>query len=131
MKGANKENEEDKAASVVLGSCIPAAELLPLTINDDMQRMFLRLKSSSTVAQKLVEDQMTDSPRTLASRLDKDITVICDVIRSPVGLVEGRTPNRGYQISVLAMKYLKFAVFMFKSMENCTKPYVNSRAVLE
>ena len=53
----------------------------------------------------------------------------------PGSLVGSRIPERGNQISVLAVKNLKLAAFVFKSMKCCSKPYgfecVNSRAVLE
>ena len=86
------------------------------------------------VAQKLVEDQGKDPPQTLASLSDEIISAICEVIRRPGGLVSGRTHERGKQISVLVVKNLKLAPFMFKMMEHCSNSYkikhVNSRAVL-
>ena len=81
-----------------------------------------------------MDDQGIDSPRTLASLFDKDITAICDVTRRPGGLVSGNTPDRGNQISVLVTKNLKLAAFMFKLMECCFKAdaiqCVNSTSVL-
>ena len=60
-----------------------------------MERMFLRLCFSQTVARKLKEDQGVDSPWTLASLSDKDIATIYDVICRFNGLVSGKTPDRG------------------------------------
>ena len=68
-----------------------------------MEDMFLRLGSSQTVAMKLVDDQGIDSLRILASLSDKDITDICNVIHRPGRLVRGKTPDRGNQLSILAM----------------------------
>ena len=48
----------------------------PLTIEDEMQEMFLILGFSLMVAKKLVEDQGIDSPWTLASLSDENITAI-------------------------------------------------------
>ena len=48
---------------------------------------------------------------------DEDIAAICDVIRRPGGFVRSKMSERGEQISVLAAKNLKLAVFMFKLME--------------
>ena len=80
--------------------------------------MFFKLGFSQTVAQKLVYDQGIDSPQTLASLSDENITMICDVIRWPGGLVSSTTPVRGNQISILVAKNIKLAVFMLKSLEH-------------
>ena len=48
--------------------------------------------------------------------------------------MSGKTPDRGNQITVLAMKNLKLIAFMFKTMEHCSKDNriqnVNSTSVL-
>ena len=49
---------------------------------------------TQTVAQKLVGDQGIDSPWTLASLSDDDITTICNVIKRP-GLVSSNMPDKG------------------------------------
>ena len=54
--GSEKENVDKKVDTIMLGNHIPAIESLPLTINDEMQMIFLRLVLSQTVAQKQVED---------------------------------------------------------------------------
>ena len=54
------------------------------------------------MTQKLVEDQGIDSPWTLVSLFDEVISAISEVIRSPGGLVGGRTPDRENQFSALA-----------------------------
>ena len=99
-----------------------------------MEEMFLRLGFSQTVAMKLVDDQGIDSPWTLASLFDEDIVTICDMIRRPGGLVSGKTLGRGNQISILVVKNLKLAAFMFKTMECYSKAYgircVNSTSML-
>ena len=59
---------------------------------------------------------------TLASLSDDDITVICDVTWKPGGLVSGKIPDKGNQISVLANN-LKLTAFMFKMMEHCSGAY--------
>ena len=56
------------------------------------------------VAEKLVYDQGVDSPWILANLSDKNITVICDVIRRPGGLVGGKMPDRGNEIFALVVK---------------------------
>ena len=94
--------DEGKVATVVLGSCMPAAECQPLTIKNQMQGMLLRLRFSQTVIQKLVKDQGIDSPLTLASLSDENITVICDGTRRPGGLVSERMPDRWNQSSTLS-----------------------------
>ena len=87
------------------------------------------------VAKKLMEYQGMDSPGIIASLSDGDITVVCDVIKRPDGLVSGRMSDSGNQISALVAKSLKLATFMFKTIECCSKPYdvnyVHSRRVLE
>ena len=81
-----------------------------------------------------MDDQQIDSPWTLASLSNEDIAATCDMIGRPGGLVSGMTPDRGNQISILAVKKLKLAAFMFKMMKNCSKAYdigcFNSTCVL-
>ena len=55
--------------------------------------MFLNLRFSQVVAQKLVNDQGIDSPRILASLSDEVITAICEVIRRYSGLVGRKKPD--------------------------------------
>ena len=88
-----------------------------------MKDMFPTLGFSQMVAQKLMDDQGIGSIRILASLSDKNITVFCDVIRRPGGLVGGKMPDRGNQISVLMMKNLKLTAFIFKMMEYCSRIY--------
>ena len=73
------------------------------------------------VAQKLVYDQGIDSPWTIASLSDEDITVIWDVIRRPGSLVGSKVPHRVNHISFLEVKNLKLTSFMFKPMEHCSR----------
>ena len=86
-----------------------------------MEEMFLRLEFSQAVVLKLLDDQGIDSLWTLARLSDKDIATICDAIHRPGGLVRWKTPCRCNQIFVLAMKNLIHALFMFKTMEHCSK----------
>ena len=115
-------------------ACTLATSSPPPTIVEDMAEMFLRLGFSQALVLKLVDDQEIDFPWTLVSLSDGDITAICDVIHRPGGLMSGKTPDRGNQISVLTMKNLKLAAFMFKTMEHCSKDYrihdINSTSVL-
>ena len=73
------------------------------------------------MVQKLVDDQGIDFPWTLTSLSGKDITAICNVIRKPGGMVSGKMPDRGNQISFLVTKNLKLTAFIFKLMEHCSK----------
>ena len=66
---------------------------------------------------------MIDSLWTLASLSEENIAAICNVIHRPHGLVSGKTPDRGSQISVLAIKNLKLMAFMFKTIEHCSNDY--------
>ena len=51
------------------------------------------------MAQKLVENKGMNSPWTLASLSDKDITATYEVIKKPGGLMGKRTTDRRNQIS--------------------------------
>ena len=99
-----------------------------------MEKMFFRLGFSQAVVLKLVDYQGIDSPQTLASLSDEEITEIFDIIYRPGGLVSRKTPDRGDKSSVLTMKNLKLLAFMFKTMEHCSKDYwikdINSTSVL-
>ena len=58
------------------------------------------------------------------------------MIQRPGNLTSSeKMPDRGNQISILAMKNLKLAAFMFKSMGHCSKDYnitcVNRTSVLK
>ena len=114
---SNEEKEEDNVTTVVLGTCMPATIFLPPTMEDEMKVLFLTLDFSQTVAQKLMEDQGIDSPLSLASLFDEDITAICDVMRRPGGQVGGRTPDRREQISILMAKNIKLTEFIFNLIE--------------
>ena len=72
----------------------PATESLQTTIIQEKEEMLLRLGISQMVAQKLVDNQGSDSPCYLASLFDEDITAICDVIKRPSGSVSCKTPER-------------------------------------
>ena len=78
--------------------------------------MFIRLIFSQEVAEKLVDNKGIDSNETLASLFENVIKKICDVIKRPGGLVNGRIPDRGNKISVLLAKNLKLAVLAFEMM---------------
>ena len=106
LSGADKQREEDEDDTAPPERCAPAAESLQPTTVKEMKEMFLRLGFSHTVAMKLVDDQGIDFPWTLASLSDKDIAAICNVIRRPHGLVSGKMPDRGDQISILATRIL-------------------------
>ena len=79
----------------MIGNQMLATECPPPKIKDEIQIMFLRLGFSPIMAWKLVTNQGIDSPQNLASLSDEDITVICDVIDMPGGLVGERMPDRG------------------------------------
>ena len=66
-----KKKEEEEVVTVMLGRCTPTRESLSLTIVKEMEKMFLGLNFSQTVAQKLVEDHGMDYPWILASLPDK------------------------------------------------------------
>ena len=108
---------------MLLIACALAAPNPPPTIVKQMEEMFLRLGVCQAVVLKLVDDQGIDSPWTLASLSDENIATICGRLHRPNGLVSGKTLERCNQISVLAIKNLKLAVFMFKTMEHCSKDY--------
>ena len=114
LQVADKEKEEDKTLTVVLGKWTPSPGSWPLTIVKEIKDMFLRLDFSQTVAQKLADDQGKNVPCTLASVSDKNINAICDVIRR---LVSSETMDTGNQISILAAKSIKLSLLKFKWME--------------
>ena len=126
--GTNKDKEENKVVTVMLGRCAPAPKSLPLIIIKEMEEMFLRLGFSETVAQKLAKDQGIDSPCALANLSNEDSTAICDIIRRPGYLVGWKTQDKWDQISILVAKNLKVTAFMFKSMEHWPKTYNNRYA---
>ena len=86
-------------------------------------------------AEKLMEDQGMYSHEALASPSNDEITASCVMIGRPSSLFSGRTLNGGKTISILVVKNIKLAVFMFKTRECCSKPYdiycVHSRSVLK
>ena len=82
-----------------------------------------------------MRDQGIISPRTRASLSDHDITVICGIFRRLCGFISGRMPDRGNQISILVVNYLKISTLMFKIIECCYMPHnidcINSRRLLQ
>ena len=68
--------------TVMFSRCTPATECLLPTIIKQIEEMFLNIGFSQVVAEKLVNDQRTDSPWILASLSDEDI---CDVTDGLVG----------------------------------------------
>ena len=125
LSEANDQGEEGEAVKALPVACTPAVPSLPPTKVKEMEEMFLSLRFSQAVVLKLVEYQGIDSPLTLASLSDDNITAICDVIYRPGGLVSRKTKGRGNQISVLAIKNLKLMAFMFKTMEYYSNAYRN------
>ena len=108
--------------TVPLARCAPATESPPPTIIEEMKEVFLKLEFSQRVAMKLVDDQGIDSPWTLASISDKDITTICNMSQRPGGFASsGKMLDRENQISICAMKNLMLAAFTLKLMEHCSK----------
>ena len=103
------------------------------TVKQWRERMFLRLCFSQTVATKLEEDQGIYSPWTLASLFDETIATVHDMFCRFIGLVSGKTPDKGNQITV-PMKNPKLVAFMFNTMEHCFRDYEircdNSTSVL-
>ena len=65
---ANKQKEEDVAETALLEVCMMTTPSPQSTIIKKVKEMFLRLGLSQTVATKLVNDQMMDSPWTLTSQ---------------------------------------------------------------
>ena len=59
-------------------ACTPAAPSQQTIIIKEMEGMSCRFGFSQTVAMKLVGDQGNDSPWTLASLSDQDITAMCN-----------------------------------------------------
>ena len=116
LSEANDQGEKKEAVKVPLAACNPAASSLQPTVVKEMEDMFFRLGFNQAEVLKLVEDQGIDSPWTLASLSDEDITAICDMINRPSGLVSGKTLDRGNPISVLAAKNLKLVAFLFMTM---------------
>ena len=55
LSGENEEKEENEVDTVMLGRCTSATECPHLTVEIEVQEMFLRLEFSQVVAQKLVE----------------------------------------------------------------------------
>ena len=108
--GANKQKEKIVNDTVFPAKHSLARESLPPTIVEDMEEMSLRLGFSQTATMKLVDNKEIDSPWTLAIQCDEDIVTFCDVIRRPGGLVSGKTPDRGNQISILVAKNLKLTI---------------------
>ena len=78
----------------MVGSWMPSEENPSLSVKNETQEMLLRLGLSQVVANKIVNDQEIDSPWTLVSLSDEDLTTIFDVIRRLGGLVVGRMPDR-------------------------------------
>ena len=79
---------------------------------------------------KIKDDQEIDSPWTLASFSVEDITAIFDAIRRTDCLVSGKIPDKGNQISILAVKNLKLVAFMLKWW-NAASKHVDSTSVLQ
>ena len=73
----------------------------------------------------LVEDHGIDYPGKLVSLSDDNITAICDEIRRTGGLVSRSMLNRHEKMFVLVAENLKFALFMFRTMEHFSKSYIS------
>ena len=56
LSGYSKTKQEGEVATIMIASHVPAAESLPLTIEDKLLMMFFRYGCNPTVAQKIVED---------------------------------------------------------------------------
>ena len=62
----------------------------------------------------------TDSPERLQVLTDKNVDVICNVMRKPGGKNADWMPDRGQHVSVTAQENLKLIVFLFHNWWRCT-----------
>ena len=90
-----KQMEYNKVDTIVLANHGSTIGKPALTIKEQMQKMFLRMFFCQTVAEKLVKDQGIDSPQTLTSLSDEDISAICDLIKRSGSFIDVRMPDRG------------------------------------
>ena len=62
LSGPDKQKEEDVVETVLLAKSVQATECPLMTIIKEMEEMFSWLGFSQTIAIKLVDDQVIDSP---------------------------------------------------------------------
>ena len=73
--GAHEQNEVDEMVAAIPGRSTPAAECLPSTILEQMEKMFLELRFSQLVVEKPLYDKGIDFWLTLTNIYDLDITM--------------------------------------------------------
>jgi hypothetical protein len=78
--------------------------------------MYIQLGFTPKAAKLLIREQGLDSPERLQVLTDKNVDDICNVMRKPGGKIANGMPDRGQQVSIIAQKNLKLAVFLFHHM---------------
>ena len=81
-----------------------------------LQDMYIQLGFTPKAAKLLIREQGLDSPERLQVLTDKNVDDICNVMRKPGGKNANGMPDRGQQVSIIAQKNLKLAVFLFHHM---------------
>ena len=85
-----------------------------------LQDMYIWLGLSPKAAKLLIRKQGLNSPERLRVLTDKNVDGICIVMRKPGGKNTNGMPDRGQQVSIIAQKYLKLALFLFHHRWRCT-----------
>ena len=84
-----------------------------------LQDIYLQFRFSLEAARLLVREQGLDSPERLRVLTDKNVDVMCNVMRKPGGNNANGTPNRVQQVSVIAQENLKLVVFLVHHQWRC------------
>ena len=92
-----------------------------------MRQVMVRMGFTNEGAAAVVnpEGQGVDSIENLRLMTDNDVESLCAVIRRPGGTIAdgqgNQVPNRGVNISILAEKKLKLAVYFVKHKKRCSE----------
>ena len=92
----------------------------PKITASNFQNMYVWLGFSLKAARLLVREQGLDNPHRLRVFTNKNDDDICNVVRKPGGKNADGTPNRGWQVSVIAQENLKLAALLFHHRWRCT-----------
>ena len=82
--------------------------------------MYIWLGFSPEAAKLLFREQELGCPKRLQVFTDKNVNNICNIVSKPVGKNADGTSDREQQVSTIAQKSLKLAVFLFHHRWRCT-----------
>ena len=100
-----------------------------------MRALFMRMNFSNAAAGALTNEQSLNSLGELTILTDDDCANVCKILKRPGGTTQNAAgeeiTNPGHNVSLLAEKNLKLAVFYVKHKQRCSEPVAFADVTLD